>query len=168
MASDNPTKTLCLSNGVEKRCSDCQQILPVAEFQRNKKTADHLQNVCKKCKSRMMRAYYANRKINDPTYMPLQRKTAKRNFFEKQLKRFGLTLEQYEALAAKGCCICGAHPDGEWTSKRNGRLAFDHDHEGGQFRGLLCEICNRGIGYFKDNPVLLLKAAEYLKNQNGG
>lgn len=56
--------------------------------------------------------------------------------------------------------------------------AIDHDHaccpvpSGGNgsvprcgkcFRGLLCKSCNSGLGFFKDNPELLMNAIYYLK-----
>jgi hypothetical protein len=42
-------------------------------------------------------------------------------------------------------------------------LGVDHDHTTGEVRKLLCRKCNMGIGYFDDNPDLLLKAVMYLK-----
>ena len=79
---------------------------------------------------------------------------------------FGLTIEEYDArLLAQGgvCAICGKPP----TTRR---LAVDHDHRccpgdrscGKCIRGLLHDICNRGLGYFRDDPVLLISAVEYL------
>lgn len=38
----------------------------------------------------------------------------------------------------------------------------DHDHKTSKFRGYLCHKCNRGIGFLNDDPLLVLKAADYL------
>jgi hypothetical protein len=54
------------------------------------------------------------------------------------------------------CAICGRE------AKDIGRLHLDHDHTSGENRGLLCRLCNTGLGRFHDNPVLLNKAALYL------
>ena len=54
----------------------------------------------------------------------------------------------------KECIICG-------DSETN--LVVDHDHKTGQIRGMLCNHCNRGIGHFRDDPLLLKFAAKYLK-----
>jgi hypothetical protein len=41
--------------------------------------------------------------------------------------------------------------------------AIDHNHETGEFRGVLCKQCNRALGMFKDSPVVLKNALEYLE-----
>jgi hypothetical protein len=54
----------------------------------------------------------------------------------------------------KECIICG---DSE------SRLVVDHDHKTGIIRGMLCNHCNRGIGHFRDDPVLMRFAATYVE-----
>lgn len=39
---------------------------------------------------------------------------------------------------------------------------MDHDHITGTVRGLLCRVCNIGLGHFKDSRLHLKKAMEYL------
>lgn len=81
-----------------------------------------------------------------------------------QLKKYGLTLESYDALLdTQGglCGICGTDkPTGRWKV-----FAVDHCHVTGKVRGLLCNECNRGMGLLKDSASLLRKAAEYLEKQ---
>lgn len=83
---------------------------------------------------------------------------------EVTLGRYGLTPASYnEMLAAQGggCAVCGT-PDvgGRWDSTA---FHVDHDHATGVVRGLLCLGCNRGLGYFNDNPEKLRLAALYLE-----
>lgn len=78
-------------------------------------------------------------------------------------KKFGLTHEQYEAMAVAQnhrCALCDC-PD-----LPEKRLAVDHDHRTGKVRALLCDRCNRGIGYLDEDPVKLRAAAEYLESHN--
>src|SRR5665811_574341 len=56
------------------------------------------------------------------------------------------------------CAICEGAPTGG-----HGRLCIDHDHATGQFRGLLCSKCNSAIGLLGDNPVVVDRAAAYLR-----
>lgn len=59
----------------------------------------------------------------------------------------------YPRLLDGPCEICGAI----------GPMKIDHCHERNLFRGVICDGCNRGLGYFKDNPAALRKAADYLE-----
>lgn len=47
-------------------------------------------------------------------------------------------------------------------SKRTGALCIDHDHYTNHVRGLLCNNCNRSLGYAKDDPIILRRLADYL------
>lgn len=42
--------------------------------------------------------------------------------------------------------------------------AIDHNHETGEFRGVLCRQCNRALGMFRDSVKILLSAVDYLKD----
>jgi hypothetical protein len=70
----------------------------------------------------------------------------------------------YEAMLVaqdRKCAICGCTP----TDRFQGRiknLAIDHDHATGRIRALLCSGCNAGLGHFKNNPFILIAAAQYL------
>jgi hypothetical protein len=74
-------------------------------------------------------------------------------------KKYGITLEQYQAMLEKQdgvCAVCG-------EGCKSGRaLSVDHNHTTGQLRGLLCGNCNRGIGYLQDDPELIRAALEYI------
>jgi hypothetical protein len=82
------------------------------------------------------------------------------------LKReFGITVEEYEAMAVKQnhrCAICKC----EETRLRKDRtpqdLAVDHDHKSGRNRELLCRACNSAIGMLREDPTILKAALAYL------
>lgn len=70
-------------------------------------------------------------------------------------------LEQYR-LVHPVCEICGKSV--EETVKYTGKFAaknlcIDHDHSNGTFRGLLCQVCNRQLGWYENNKD---KIKEYL------
>ena len=71
-------------------------------------------------------------------------------------------LEFFELRASGRCEICGTAPE----PKR--KLSLDHNHVTGNLRGLLCRYCNLGLGAFKDDPLLLLGAIEYLSKRGEG
>jgi hypothetical protein len=43
------------------------------------------------------------------------------------------------------------------------KLHLDHDHVTGRVRGLLCNLCNTGLGALADNEDLFLRAISYLR-----
>lgn len=82
-----------------------------------------------------------------------------------KLAKYGLTVDDYDRMLAEQggvCKLCGQPPNPEGI-RASSKLHADHDHESGVVRDLLCTTCNRGLGYFKDDPVLLRAAAEYIE-----
>ena len=59
----------------------------------------------------------------------------------------------YKAPEGTCCEMCGA------TEK----IVFDHDHNTNEFRGWLCDPCNRSLGVLGDNVESLLKYINYLQ-----
>lgn len=59
------------------------------------------------------------------------------------------------------CEACGGAP----TRFRGGseRLAWDHDHATGRFRGWLCSNCNTALGLLGESQVRLKALSKYLK-----
>ncbi len=89
----------------------------------------------------------------------------KHNQLKSKLKPFGFTVEDYESESwnqGHVCAICG-QPETDTHTGTLRRLAVDHDHKTGCYRGLLCGKCNKGIGLFKDNVALLKQAIQYLE-----
>lgn len=86
------------------------------------------------------------------------RKCSKKAFYVPNTARIlKMTRAIYCALIEQqkgACAICGSV----------GPLVLDHCHTAVAFRGLLCNLCNVGLGAFRDDPALLRQAARYLKN----
>lgn len=82
-------------------------------------------------------------------------------------KSYGITYEQYSKLLVQQnfrCKICqrresDIHP----ISGRTKYLCVDHDHDTGKVRALLCESCNKLLGFAKENPEILMRAFDYLQ-----
>lgn len=77
---------------------------------------------------------------------------------------FNMSLEQYDDLLKKQnnrCAVCGKLEKQKYRGKIL-PLSVDHCHKTKKIRGLLCGRCNKGIGLFKDNSKILIKAAKYL------
>ena len=59
------------------------------------------------------------------------------------------------------CAICQISI--KFNQGRGCGAQLDHDHATGKIRGLLCPLCNRGLGKFKDSISNLEAAIAYLK-----
>lgn len=84
---------------------------------------------------------------------------------DKWFKRhYGIDLAWYEAQHTKqgGVCAICREPETALIKGRLIQLSVDHCHEEGHVRGLLCMVCNRGLGFFKHDPERLQGAIEYL------
>lgn len=79
-------------------------------------------------------------------------------------RKFGLSEDQYNNMIDEQdgkCLICGYE-----FGQKKGDIHVDHCHDSGDVRGLLCDKCNRGLGYFRDSPEILINAANYLGGSN--
>lgn len=100
-------------------------------------------------------------KVSDKVRKEKLEKARERNL----LRRYGITLDQYNEMLEKqehSCGLCGRH-----ESEFKTRLAVDHNHVTGEIRGLLCSYCNhRVVGRHRD-PELIRKLYEYLLKETG-
>lgn len=139
-------------------CSVCGEFKEWGQFSgknprrnREKNTKIHQvkQPKCKSCAIKETQAWYKDNKD-----------VAKNT---RLLANYGISLNEYKArLLAQDykCPLC---------SKSFSEGAFgpdspvvDHCHTNGHVRGIICNECNRGLGYFRDNPEALMNAVQYL------
>lgn len=83
-----------------------------------------------------------------------------------RLKKHGLTPDDYDRILAEQggvCALCGTDDPGRAGGSDCRTFAMDHCHTTGAFRALLCHHCNKGLGYFRDHPEVLVKAAKYVQ-----
>lgn len=163
----------CLST---KICRKCSLELPPSDFFLKQDAKDGRHPYCKSCCRQGNAAYWQENKErlaehnrqygadnreaickNKKEYYQANKRAA-RDWALK--KRFGITLDEYEALLDKqgGCCaICGGGPGAKGKS-----YAVDHDHPTGKIRGILCSKCNRGLGYAGESLQIFGRIVEYL------
>lgn len=82
------------------------------------------------------------------------------------IRRYNLKWIDYQNLILKQNNLCYICNKPESRKRKDGNLYplhIDHDHKTGKVRGLLCNKCNNGLGFFDDNINYLLNAIKYLK-----
>jgi hypothetical protein len=178
-----------------KYCGKCKIIKSDEEFSKYKKSHDGLQFQCKPCQKIVRAEWYKNNTERQKELVRIWKKknpekekaycqksylknierakrTGKKWYLNNKQKvrgygikkKFNLTLEEYDIIFLKQegkCKICNSH-----QSELKKILAIDHDHKTGVVRGLLCESCNKGIGFLKDNIEYLSNAIQYLERFN--
>lgn len=133
--------------GGPRRCKRCGEEKPAAEF------ADrYSRHVCKVCYSDAGNAWQRDH--------PEEAARHKRNHH--LLMKFGITADEADALLAEQGGVCPICRE-EISDARGYEPHIDHDHETGQVRGILCFLCNAGLGQFRDNPDRLRAAIVYLE-----
>jgi hypothetical protein len=144
--ADIPQSTGALT----KRCSKCHLWLSFDRFCVDRGAYDGLCCWCKSCKN----AHYRKNGTSE-----LWRR--------RNLRRFGLTPQQYDRMLADQNGVCAACHQPEtcrdsWGKNGEVRsLAVDHDHKTGEVRALLCYHCNSTLGKYNEDPKPIRALAEY-------
>lgn len=168
-----------LSDGGEKKCTMCNIFLPIINFSKDKTKPHGIRPQCKKCHLSHLKNMYHNgggkerqsirnkhKRKNDVEWNDKIKKqksdwnkTNSGKVKEMNIKsKFIITMDQYHQLFKNQnnkCAICG-----DILKKAH----IDHDHNTGEIRGILCSHCNVGLGYFKENKLILESAINYIHN----
>lgn len=119
---------------------------------------------CRPCKLEKIKEWWASRPLYKQTWRSNMRRSNWHGVNLEHIKtRYGLTLSEYEEMMYRqkgNCAACKRTLD---VSKPKTSPHIDHDHVTGKVRGILCRMCNIGIGHFDDDTEAMLAAVSYLK-----
>lgn len=133
---------------------------------RNKRWRENnLEHVKELNRKKSLRHYYKHRaKVKKAARVRANKRYAARTPEERReitLRPYGLTIETFNVKLAKQgnvCASCGTADPG-----RRGWMV-DHCHNSNKTRGIVCHLCNAGLGYAKDDINMLIKWIAYLKH----
>ena len=143
-------------------CTKCGEEKPLAEFHPiGRRLPNKLRTVCRTCHAKAGKEAYA---LHREEILRKQKeyRTANPGVSRKNRIKFqyGVTPEwEADTLREQGgvCAVC------ELPCPVHANLSIDHDHKTGKVRAMLCSMCNRGLGSFRDNIALLDRASAYLE-----
>lgn len=138
-----------LAAGGQRFCTGCAEVKPLSEFGGKKKGR------CRPCVAAQAAEWRARHPGYGTEYM--RRVRDERGYARRT--RFGLTPDDVKSMHdAQGgrCGICDelVPADG---------INIDHCHSTGRIRAILCRSCNLALGFFKDDPGRMERAAEYIR-----
>lgn len=158
-----------LAAGANKTCVKCGLDKPIIEFTPSKAMRAGSLTRCKTCvnvKHGGWRARSRNGAGNQRARVPMNKEKLKAQWKRRRLRaKYNLTVTDRQLMLAAQefrCAICEEPFDLEKGTMHN-VAHIDHNHTTGQIRGILCSKCNFGIGQFRENCLILVKAIEYLK-----
>lgn len=154
-----------IKDTIDKEAKKAYMAEYLKTYKRREKTPEEIEK-----RNRKRRERYATDAAYREKEKAQARESSRRNPQTKRNGRlkagYNITLAEYNSLLEKQngrCAICGVDATGvREPGKREHSMYVDHDHSTGKIRGLLCSRCNFGIGQFRNNPELLMKAATYL------
>lgn len=120
---------------------------------------------CKKAKIKY-RSNPANRAKENAANREWYKNNKDRKQAVSRLWRYKITKATYEKLITKQnylCAICNQVPTKKKRLASPDGFAIDHCHNTNIVRGLLCESCNKLLGYAKDSKNILHNAIDYLE-----
>ncbi|MET8168366.1 endonuclease VII domain-containing protein [Streptomyces sp. NPDC005329] len=176
-------------NGRSKKCSSCQELLPVGAFASNRSRSDGLQVNCRECAA----AYYRRRQEAHGKTVRVRVPTPRGHKRCPQCETVKPHLEWERNKSssdgwASYCRACRAERNrisyfqrkyGLTPAELDAMVAeqrgicciclaapaehVDHCHKTGRVRGVLCFSCNAALGQFKDRPDAIRRAAAYVE-----
>lgn len=132
-----------------KWCGRCKTFLNISCFAKNKAKADGLQERCTPCRA-----------IHDKQNKHKRKKPTKETKRKYLLASYGITPHSFKTMLEKQNNCCAICLSSEWGRPSP---SIDHCHTTGKVRGLLCNMCNRALGLFKDNIGVIENAIRYLE-----
>jgi hypothetical protein len=136
-----------------KVCKKCGEEKLITEFSFKRPTGRKpgFQPRCKKCC------------VEDTRNWNIKNKASAR---DRYLQRtYNITEQEYKSrllVQNNSCLLCKREFSNTWGATAP---VVDHCHTHGHIRGILCNECNRGLGYFHDSIKTLENAILYLKDK---
>ncbi|MEU9391284.1 endonuclease VII domain-containing protein [Streptomyces sp. NPDC048324] len=178
-----------MNDGGSKKCSACQELLPVGAFAANRSRPDGLQANCRECAAEYYRRRQEarGRTVRQKVDVPEGHKFCRTCGEIKPHGEWHRNATASDGLSTR-CKACRAvrsrqdHLKREYgltEAERDEMVAaqmglcviclkapaahVDHCHKTGKVRGVLCFNCNSAIGKLGDDPDAVRRAAAYLE-----
>ena len=178
---------------MKKRCPECERLLDVAAFGRNKALKDGLSFYCLECNRSRSNQWYRDsrrrmgKEVRDLSWVPdgfrwcpaceqavahedCTRNSGTASGFgsrcracDRATNSAGYFYRRYGLTQRQLSELRAAQDDRCAICGAESPEHLDHDHTTRKVRQLLCQRCNQGLGLLRDDPQVLRAAADYVE-----
>lgn len=138
--------------GTLSLCNVCKQRKPLSDFYKDKSKRGGYAYTCKTCSRNRQLNWQKNNRDR------LNARNARHRWKAQGIE---LSIEEIEKQIKKQNYACAICKD-EISLDKFG-YHYDHCHNTLTLREILCPPCNKGLGFFDDDPYLLELAANYIR-----
>lgn len=134
-------------------CAKCHEMKPRVGFYRMSKYSSKYTSYCRLCMKGM----------GAQQYQETRERELARGIVYRLRTKYGMTPADFDTMLQRQqnqCAIC--QREFLRTSSQN-MPKVDHDHATGKVREILCDNCNKALGYAQDDLSLLRKMIAYLE-----
>jgi Recombination endonuclease VII len=143
-----------------KKCRKCAADKPLQEFGSKRANKDGHDSICLECSRKRDRERWPRRAKASRDWLNSHPEKRKQYGLNRKFKFYNVPTDKRDDVTASlddGCCeICGLKK----------KLYVDHNHDTGEYRGLLCNGCNFALGQLKDNVQWFANAIVYLRKHS--
>lgn len=135
-------------------CRKCGEIKDFSEFSKQNKKSRGYSYICKSCHNKYNREQWYQK--NSEIQKKASADWKKRNHVKVKATRYGISEEYLQSVinSSEGKCqSCGDPYE-----------CVDHCHSSGKFRGLLCNPCNKALGFLRDSIYRIDGLRRYLQS----
>ena len=147
----------------DKICNICGVEKPVSEFEQQK-SRPNPRKTCKLCRAKKQWNNIQSDPVRHRAYLDKRKewRLDNREMVNTSLRvrNYEITENEYYNMLEDQMWLCGLC-DAELNGDRFTHI--DHDHKTGKVRAILCGKCNSGLGYFADDPAVMIRAAKYIE-----
>lgn len=146
---------------MKKPCKKCNREFPITYFVKHKTSKEGYSHICKSCQRKYNKQYRKLNKVSIRLNKSKEYRLNRNKYLERELvRKYGINLIQYNEILKdqNSCCNICRIPQSQCLRA----FDVDHCHSTNKVRGLLCNLCNIGLGSFRDNVEYLGNAISYL------
>lgn len=169
---NGPPRPECISCRLEhkRHCTRCNNTKNISDFY---VVNGRVKSTCKPCNlatTKIWREQNRDKKKKgevawakkNPDKM---KKINQNKCLNQKLKRWNMTLQDLQMVFDLQNGLCALCKKREIILYGGMNTHLDHDHKTGKFRGILCRVCNIGLGAFGDSSIRLEEAVSYLERK---